>query len=313
MTRPATAALVLLALAAPPLAGPSLAARPADPITLNLANRPAFLHHWPAQLTGELLDIRGFDAAHSQAVAILRLPDGRTRSVPSGLLDDAGRAALAERLARREKTPPATGPARTFVPGEYDPATDAAAVNIHQTDHFAFHFGNNKQGSGRAFFDDPAFLDRITREFEHTWAFFRDTLKSPLPGSDHTPPRKLNVYITGTGLPKHPEGFAFAAEAIIMHPAALGPGSGVIPHEFAHTVQLAAGGYRNSEFVGWFWECHANWAAHQMFPAWTPALEVYAERAHYELTSSRMNYGSWPFLQLLTEHPDFGPDFCFHI
>lgn len=34
---------------------------------------------------------------------------------------------------------------------------------------------------------------------------------------------------------------------------------------------------------------------------------------HYELESSRMNYGSWPFLLFLSENPKFGPRFCYDI
>jgi hypothetical protein len=114
-------------------------------------------------------------------------------------------------------------------------------------------------------------------------------------------------------LPKHEEGWAFGAKDIVLHPHAMGEGSSVIPHEFSHNIQFHLGGFRNSPYVGWFWECHANWSAHQWHPAYPAALEVYVDRAHYELSSTRMNYGSWVFLQYLAEHPLFGHSFCYRI
>jgi hypothetical protein len=68
----------------------------------------------------------------------------------------------------------------------------------------------------------------------------------------------LNVFVTGTGLAKHKEGFAFGGEDVIMHPGALGDGSSVVIHEFTHSVQFYSKGFRDSPLVGWFWECHAN-------------------------------------------------------
>ena len=48
-------------------------------------------------------------------------------------------------------------------------------------------------------------------------------------------------------------------------------------------------------------------------PGYPPTLGHYAGRAHYELNSSRHNYGSWPFLQTLAENPRFGPEFPYAI
>jgi len=126
-------------------------------------------------------------------------------------------------------------------------------------------------------------------------------------------PHKLNVFITGTGLAKHKEGFAFGGADVIMHPGALGDGSSVVIHEFTHSVQYYSKGFRDSPLVGWFWECHANWSTQQFMPAYPPVLGHYAERAHYELNSSRHNYGSWPFLQVLAEDPRFGWSFPYDI
>jgi hypothetical protein len=263
-------------------------------------------------LEGRLVDVRGFDAEHSVLVAIIEDSAGRRRSVVARWLDDASRALVAafpdpspEREARRAAEP--------AIPERFDMyAKDDPKVERERTPNFVFHWGRRTDGSGAAWFT-PGFRERNVAYFESVRDFYRDVLKAPLPGRTAKVDHRTNVYITGTGLEHHEEGFAFAALDIIMHPAALAPGSSVVPHEFAHCVQLASGGFRNSEFVGWFWENHAEWCTHQYFPGIAPSFWAWLERRHYEINSSRMNYGSWMWLQVLSEDPRFGPAFVFDL
>lgn len=268
---------------------------------------------------GTLVEVRGFDSDHSRAVAILRLADGSLRSVTAAWLDPESRALVdawpdprPERRARRAAEPAL--PTRDDVYARE--GADAAGVERRETEHFVFHWGERRRGSGSAWFE-PEFRERTIDYFEEVRDFYRDVLKAPLPGryerSDLGAGTKTNVYVTGTGLRHHEEGFAFAALDIIIHPSALAPGSSVVPHEFAHCVQLASTGFRNSEYVGWFWENHAEWCTHQYFPGHAPAFHAWLERRHYELNSSRMNYGSWMWLQLMAEDPALGPEFVFRL
>ncbi len=280
-------------------------------------------------IEGRLVEVRGFDAEHSLRVAIIERVNGSRLSIVTRWLDRESQAvvdrfpdARAERRERRAAEPPLG-----LRPGEYPvprPEGETDGIERAATEHFHFHWGTKRDGSGAAWFA-PGFRERTLLAFEDARDFYRDVLKAPLPGrgdermSKRAPEvfGKTNVYITGTGLPRHEEGFAFAALDIIMHPAALAPGSSVIPHEFAHCVQLASGGFRNSEFVGWFWENHAEWCTHQYFPGHAPAFWAWLERRHYELNSSRMNYGSWMWLQVMSESQDLagglGPDFIFDL
>ena len=282
-------------------------------------------------IEGHLVEVRGFDAEHSVRVAIIERPNGTRVSVVTRWLDRASQEVVDRfpdaRAARRERR--AAEPPLALRPGEYPSDAEAKGSPVDQieraaTEHFHFHWGTRRDGSGAAWFE-PGFRERTLQAFEDARDFYRDVLKAPLPGrgdaqmSKRAPEvfGKTNVYITGTGLPRHEEGFAFAALDIIMHPAALAPGSSVIPHEFAHCVQLASGGFRNSDFVGWFWENHAEWCTHQYFPGHAPAFWGWLERRHYELNSSRMNYGSWMWLQVMSESTDLagglGPDFVFDL
>lgn len=198
---------------------------------------------------------------------------------------------------------------------EYRPERDSSMCNFEETDHFIFHWGNYKDSSGRDWFK-PGFKEQTFRWFEYVWdSMEKQGAPMPMaPGTAYADRRgKIEVYIAGTGLPKHQEGYAHAAESILMHPSALGPGTGVAPHEFAHAFQFYSGGFRGSPFVGWFWESHANWSRSQFMPDYPAAFEVWLERSHYELNSTRFNYGSSLFLQQITEDPRFGQKFGYEI
>jgi len=113
-----------------------------------------------------------------------------------------------------------------------------ADANITESEHFTFYTGNDRTGSGKEALEDTGFLPRQTRWFEKVWTHLGH-LGAPLPMLADAAPHKINVYITGTGLAKHKDGFAFGGESVIMHPGALGPGSSVVIHEFTHSTGKA--------------------------------------------------------------------------
>ncbi|MEZ8221105.1 Concanavalin A-like lectin/glucanases superfamily protein [Candidatus Fervidibacteria bacterium JGI MDM2 JNZ-1-D12] len=270
----------------------------------------------PKTLVGSFVKIVNFDARFSEAVLLLIRDDFKMRSYPLRIFSkddqDYARRKEGERKAKLPKKPVVEYEI-CWDEYAYHPERDKGVFNYEVTPHFIFFYGNDKTGSGRVLFEEPGFMERNKRYFEMLWDFYEGELGVTMPYAKSDRKCKIPVYITGTGLPKHKEGWAFGAKDIVLHPNAMGEGSSVIPHEFSHNMQFHLGGFRNSPYVGWFWECHANWSAHQWHPAYPAALEVYADRAHYELSSTRMNYGSWPFLQFLTEHPFFGHAFCYRI
>ncbi|NQT53713.1 hypothetical protein HQ576_16770, partial [bacterium] len=257
------------------------------------------------------LRTQGFQNERSKQMVVLELDDGRTRGWPVLSFSDADQA----HVERVSATPPgkkAQEKDYELVWQDYDAEKDKDHVNVHGTRHFAFWWGNTTDGSGKVW-AQPAMREMNFRYYEAMWDYYARQVKAPMPMADADKPRKINVYVTGTGLPKHKEGWAFGAKAIVIHPNAMLEGSSVIPHEFGHCLQFYSGGFRNSPYVGWFWECHANWHCHQFIPSYPPVLGWYYNRKHYELSSTRMNYGSWPFLQYMHENPRFPPGFCYRV
>ena len=269
---------------------------------------PESVATWPTEVKGLFMELRCEDHEFSAATLILLRDDYRLRSYPAKLLTPADRA-LAEKLeqARRQALSPKLATEYPLVMKPYTPVT----ADVTSSPHFAFYTGHDQTGSGQKAFT-PGFLDRQKDWFEKVWTHL-DHLGAPMPMAHDPAPHKINIYITGTGLKQHSDGFAFGGADVIMHPNALGDGSSVVIHEFTHSVQFYSKGFRDSPLVGWFWECHANWSTQQFMPAYPPVLVHYTERAHYELNSSRHNYGSWPFLQVLAEDPRFGWSFPYDI
>jgi carbonic anhydrase/acetyltransferase-like protein (isoleucine patch superfamily) len=271
---------------------------------------PADMNNWPHVVNGSFVRVVCEDLQFSVAVIEL-IDDGyHRRYFPLKALADADQQ-LAKKLQAEcdAKLPPAADRPYESVPTQYHPGDPG--IHTAQTPHFVFYWGDDRNGTGKTVFDDPAFIPRNQAWFEKVWDFFDRQMHAPMPMADQAKRHKINVYITGTGLKNHKEGFAFGGEEVVINPAAMGPGSSVVAHEFTHTIQFYTGGFRDNPLVGWVWETHADWSCHQFMPGFPDALGVYFERQHYELSSSRMNYGSWPFLQYMGEDPRIGTGFCY--
>eukprot|EP00899_Mesostigma_viride_P005088 jgi/Mesvir1/14580/Mv05257-RA.1 len=278
-----------------------------------------------AAFRGILVRVAGFDTERSKQYAIIvRENDGHKRAFPVENFTPAdveftrGWAAqqkavrsLAARLAAGACMAPA------YINGDnaYSGTAEERSLQTMETRHFRFMWGNDAEANGGMWIRDIAMRNRNAEYLEQVWDFFENELGWQMPYADGSRgmlhktggrlglKKRINIYIAGTGLSKHRDGFAWGAEEMLLHPHAMAEGSSVTPHEFTHVMQFHSGGFRNNADVGWFWECHANFASHQFIPSYPPALEVYAERCHYELCSTRFNYGSWPFLQYILEHP----------
>ncbi len=259
----------------------------------------------------------GFNSPLSKLFVVLIHDDGRERGYPLERFSEADQAYVRQRQAAAPppvSTDAAPEDAYKVHWTDYDPVRDKAVLNFHATRHFLFVWGNQIEPSAKNW-TDPQFRQMNFDYFEKVWDFNENVQHVPMPYSETPEKYKTTVYITGTGLPNQKEGFAFGGLSILIHPGAMLAGSSVIPHEFTHTLQLHMGGFQGKlgPLIGWIWEDHANWNACQFLPSVALALEVYNDRMHYELSSTRDNYGSWPFLEYFAEHPRFDPAFCFDI
>lgn len=75
----------------------------------------------------------------------------------------------------------------------------------------------------------------------------------------------------------------------------------ILAHEFAHCLQFGAMGMRDSKHVGWFWESHAEWMTHQMFPESAGVSFQLVEAPHLYYGTTRNRYGNWQFWQFIKD------------
>lgn len=80
-----------------------------------------------------------------------------------------------------------------------------------------------------------------------------------------------------------------------------------LAHEFCHALQGATGGFRGGRenYSGWFWECHANWMPHQLYPDNPHCTEMYTRMADLYYGSHRCRYCNWQLLEYLKEKKGF--------
>jgi uncharacterized Zn-binding protein involved in type VI secretion len=74
-----------------------------------------------------------------------------------------------------------------------------------------------------------------------------------------------------------------------------------LAHEFAHCLQFGALGMRDSPYVGWFWESHAEWMTHQMYPDTVGCSDQLVNAPHLYYGSTRNRYGNWQFWEYLKD------------
>jgi len=74
-----------------------------------------------------------------------------------------------------------------------------------------------------------------------------------------------------------------------------------LAHEFAHSLQFSTMGLRDSPYVGWSWESHAEWMTHQMFPDQIGCSFQLVNAPHLYYGSTRDRYGNWQFWEYIKD------------
>ncbi len=203
--------------------------------------------------------------------------------------------------------------------------------NVLTSEHFAIKWGNDNT-SGLAV--NPTMIQQNLNRLEMSWdIIIEQSGMAPPPVRNQGTPApvnyKVNVYVLETGLWVATGGGAFAGPdaeqfgALYISPWAMGGGttSGtpwgtivnttVTPHEFTHVLQYESGGFRNSDFSGPFWETHANYGASLVSDTVTrnSINGRYGQRRHRYSLATDFRYEAHPFLNYLTELPQYGPQF----
>jgi len=180
------------------------------------------------------------------------------------------------------------------------------APHMKTSTHFALRWGDENH---KNFKIDDAFVDKSLEWLEQLWTLYIEKLKFPA-GKHHF---KINAYLTETGLKPFLKGYAFGFPdpenygVLIGEPSIYSFGHNGSAHELGHALQGETLGFRDSEYVGWFWECHAQLMAHQATGRrdLPHVLDRYAQTCQWDIASTRHHYGCWIFFQYIAERtPD---------
>ena len=172
------------------------------------------------------------------------------------------------------------------------------APHMKTSTHFALRWGDENH---KNFKIDDVFVDKSLEWLEQLWTLYIEKLKFPA-GKHHF---KINAYLTETGLKPFLKGYAFGFPdpenygVLIGEPSIYSFGHNGSAHEFGHALQGETLGFRDSEYVGWFWECHA-----QLMAAWVNVqtcsftaahpLEAVCPRRQATARPSSRHWSSWP-------------------
>ncbi len=169
--------------------------------------------------------------------------------------------------------------------------TDMPAVR-YETQHFAFRWKDGQAVSQ----DDVA---SAAKELERIWSAYMERVGFPEPYCNTQTKYKVSVYLDHSfGL----NGGTSASGGMGMwiNPDQLGYHWG-LAHELTHGLQGSTGGLRDSPYVGWIWESHANWMAHQYFHDDVQCSEMLVNYPHLYLGSTRDRYCNWQFMEYLKD------------
>ncbi len=143
-------------------------------------------------------------------------------------------------------------------------------------------------------------LQQGLKNLETIWDFYTGKVGFPVP-----PPEKGSTrYKVDACLSD--KGWATGSGTGVRHPAMwlnykAFKDTHALAHEFAHCMQFTSEGMRDSKFVGWFWESHAEWMTHQMYPQQVGCSDQLVNAPHLYYGSTRDRYGNWQFWEYIKD------------
>lgn len=176
------------------------------------------------------------------------------------------------------------------VEGSFEVLDPGRSTTIHSSEHFAVRWNAS----------DEVTLSASEIQFglnvlEDLWRVYVEQIEFPEPYCDSATKYKVSVNVSNQGWATG-GGTGDRDPAMWLHFNAF-KDAGALAHEFTHTLQFATRGLRDSRYVGWMWESHAEWMRHQ-FPAFRDQVncaELLVNFPHLYYGSTRNRYCNWQF------------------
>lgn len=180
------------------------------------------------------------------------------------------------------------------VPGTFEVLNPGESATIYTSEHFAARWnpGDNVPLTASQ-------AQTGLNALEQIWIKYINDIGFEVPYHDSSVKYKVSVNVsdqgwaTGAGTGERDPGMWLHYNAF--------QDKGVLAHEFTHTLQFATRGMRDSDYVGWSWESHAEWMRHQYFPGEVNCAEMLVNYPHLYYGSTRNRYCNWQFWEYLKD------------
>lgn len=195
------------------------------------------------------------------------------------------------------------------------------SVNRATSEHFQIIWGNS-DATGTI---NREFIEGNLENLENIRSFYINELGMDDTGQSVSKPNlgdnyKTNVYISGTGLTKFENDWAYMSidsdgfGYMFLDPGAMrvSPPSWVVPHEYAHVITY----HQKGTVYGEWYESVANWYRDQYLGSsyyrngntvYGPTSDFFAPiviNSNYYFPHLKNYYDAWPMLLYMTENPD---------
>ena len=173
---------------------------------------------------------------------------------------------------------------------------------VSETAHFAYRYVPGLLSAEQA---------KSTADmFEDIWQnhIYRVGFQEPF--CDSSDKHKVNITVDPAAYYASGSGTGLRDPALWLNPSALGARR-ALGHEFAHTLQFSTTGFRDSPFVGWMWETHAQFMTFTQPQLRTldTAFEAMdrAGFSHLYWGGSLLRYNNYQFLDYIKDKRCYGP------
>lgn len=185
-------------------------------------------------------------------------------------------------------------PTTACVAGEWKVLNPETSTTIHTSEHFAIRWSEKDN-----VVLSKSTVDEALARFESFWTTYIKNNGFREPYCVQATKYKVDVFVSDRGYATG-SGTGREHPALWVHYNALTTGP-VIAHEFAHTLQFSSLGLRDSPYVGWAWESHANWMATQVYRDDVNCLELSVDAPHIYYGSTRNRYCNWTFWEFIKD------------
>lgn len=178
---------------------------------------------------------------------------------------------------------------------EYRVLDPKKSDHLKESKHFVARW-NDKDGVKLT----EAELQTGLKNLETIWDFYTGKVGFPVPQPETNSIRyKVDACLSD-------KGWATGSGTGVRHPVMwlnykAFKDTHALAHEFAHCMQFTTQGMRDSKFVGWFWESHAEWMSHQMYPQQVGCSDQLVNAPHLYYGSTRDRYGNWQFWEYIKD------------